>query len=196
MDIKTLEALGISKEELAERIIESAVDHLLSSTGFNPETEEETRYESLFKREIEKRVQESVDTKIAALAQEHVLPRVGEMIETADMRATNKYGEAKGPAMTFKEYIANRAQVYMTEDVDYHGNSKADLAAKNESDYNWRSSGPRLTVLMRNYIRDSLETQAKAAVNDVNKVIAANIAKAAQDAIAAASANLKVTVAA
>ena len=196
MDIKTLEALGISKEELAERIIESAVDQLLSSTGFNPETEEETRYESRFKREIEKRVQESVDTKIAALAQEHVLPRVSEMIEAADMKATNKYGEAKGPAMTFKEYIANRAQVYMTEDVDYHGNSKDDLAAKNESNYNWRSCGPRLTVLMRNYIRDSLETQAKAAVNDVNKVIAANIAKAAQDAIAAASANLKVTVAA
>ena len=196
MDIKTLEALGISKEELAERIIESAVDQLLSSTGFSPETEEETRYESRFKREIEKRVQESVDTKIAALAQEHVLPRVCEMIEAADMKATNKYGEAKGPAMTFKEYMANRAQVYMTEDVDYRGNSKADLAAKNKSDYNWRSCGPRLTVLMRNYIRDSLETQAKAAVNDVNKVIAANIAKAAQDAIAAASANLKVTVAA
>lgn len=196
MDIKTLEALGISKEELAERIIESAVDQLLSSTGFNPETEEETRYESRFKREIEKRVQESVDTKIAALAQEHVLPRVGEMIEAADMKVTNKYGESKGPAMTFKEYIAHRAQVYMTEDVDYHGNSKADLEAKNESTYNWRSCGPRLTVLMRNYIRGSLETQAKAAVNDVNKVIAANIAKAAQDAIAAASANLKVTVAA
>ncbi len=53
-----------------------------------------------------------------------------------------------------------------------------------------------MTVLMRNYIRDSLETQAKAAVNDVNKVIAANIAKAARDAIAAASASLKVTVAA
>ena len=196
MDIKTLEALGVSVEELGNRIVDQAVDRLLSSTGFNPETEEETHYESRFKREIEKRVQESVDKKIAALAEVHVLPRVGEMIEAADMRQTNQYGEAKSPPMTFKEYIANRAQVYMTENVDYHGNSKADLAAKNESDYNWRSRGPRLTVLMRNYIQDSLETQAKAAVNDVNKVIAANIAKAAQDAIAAASANLKVTVAA
>uniref|UniRef100_A0A6M3MHC8 Uncharacterized protein n=1 Tax=viral metagenome TaxID=1070528 RepID=A0A6M3MHC8_9ZZZZ len=196
MDLQTLEALGISKEDLAERIVGSAVDQLLSSTGFNPDTEEETRYESRFKREVEARVQQSVDAKIAALAEVHVLPRVGEMIESADMKVTNKYGESKGPAMTFKEYIAHRAQVYMTEDVDYHGNSKADLEAKNESTYNWRSCGPRLTVLMRNYIRDSLETQAKAAVNDVNKVIAANIAKAAQDAIAAASANLKVTVAA
>lgn len=194
MDIKTLEALGISKEELAERIIESAVGQLLSSTGFDPETDEEKRYESRFKREVEARVQKAVDAKIAALAEVHVLPRVGEMIEAADMRKTNRYGEPKSPSMTFKEYIAHRADVYMTEDVDYHGNSKADLEAKNESTYNWRCCGPRLTVLMRNYIRDSLEKQAKAAITDVNKVIAKNIEKAARDAISAAAASLKVSV--
>ena len=196
MDIKTLEALGISKEELAERIIESAVDQLLSSTGFNPETEEEVRYESRFKREVEARVQKAVDAKIAALAETHVLPRVGEMIEAADMRRTNRYGEPTSPSMTFKEYIAHRADVYMTEDVDYHGNSKADLEAKNESTYSWRSCGPRLTVLMRSYIRDSLEKQAKAAIADVNKVIAKNIEQAAKDAITAAATNLKVSVSA
>lgn len=196
MDIKTLEALGISKEELAERIIESAVDQLLSSTGFNPETEEEVRYESRFKREVEARVQKAVDAKIAALAETHVLPRVGEMIEAADMRKTNRYGEPTSPSMTFKEYIAHRADVYMTEDVDYHGNSKADLEAKNESTYSWRSCGPRLTVLMRSYIRDSLEKQAKAAIADVNKVIAKNIEQAAKDAITAAATSLKVAVSA
>lgn len=196
MDIKTLEALGISKEELAERIIESAVDQLLSSTGFNPETEEETRYESRFKREVEARVQKAVDAKIAALVEVHVLPRVGEMIESADMRKTNRYGEPQSPSMTFKEYIAHRADVYMTEDVDYHGQSKADLEAKGESTYNWCNCGPRLTVLMRSYIRDSLETQAKAAIADVNKVIAKNIEQAARDAIAAAVTNLKVSVSA
>lgn len=194
MDIQTLEALGISKEDLAGRIIESAVDQLLSSTGFNPETDEETRYESRFKREIEARVQKAVDTKIAALAEVHVLPRVGEMIESADLRKTNNYGEAKGPSMSFKEYIANRADVYMTEDVDYHGNSKADLEAKGSSTYDWRSCGPRLTVLMRSYIRDSLETQAKAAIADVNKVIAKNIEQAARSAITAAAAAMTVEV--
>ncbi len=194
MDIKTLEFLGITKEELAERIIDSAVDHLLSSTGFDPEMEEETRYDSRFKREIEARVQKAVDSKISALAQEHVLPRVGEMIEAADMRRTNQYGESKGPVLTFKEYIAYRAEQYMTENVDFNGTSKADLEAKNESTYNWRVSGPRLTVLMQRYIRDTLETHAKAAVTDVNKVIAKNIEQAAKDAIKAASESLSVTI--
>ena len=84
MDIKTLEALGISPEELGNRIVDQCVEALLNSTGFNPDTEEETRYESRFKREIEARIQKAVDEKIAALAAVHLIPRVGEMIEQAD----------------------------------------------------------------------------------------------------------------
>jgi hypothetical protein len=194
MDIKTLEALGISAEELGQRIVDQAVETLLSSTGFNPDTEEETRYESRFKREIESRIQKAVDDKIAALAAAHLIPRVGELIESADMRKTNGYGEPKGPSMTFKEYIAHRAEQYMVEDVDYHGKSKAELEARGESSYNWRNCGPRLTVLMRLYIAETLQKHATAAVTDVNKVIAKNIEQAARDAIASAAANLKVAV--
>jgi hypothetical protein len=196
MDIKTLEALGISAEALGERIVDQCVEVLLSSTGFNPDTEEETRYESRFKREIEARIQKAVDEKIAALAAVHLIPRVGELIEQANMRRTNNYGEAKGPPMTFKEYIAYRAEQYMSEDVDYHGCSKADLEARNESTYNWKTCGPRLTVLMRNYIADTLEKHAKGAITDVNAVIAKNIEKAARDAITAAAGSLKVAVSA
>jgi hypothetical protein len=190
MDIKTLEALGISPEELGNRIVDQCVEALLNSTGFNPDTEEETRYESRFKREIEARIQKAVDEKIAALAAVHLIPRVGEMIEKADMRQTNRYGEPKSPPMTFKEYIAHRAEVYMSEDVNYHGKSKAE----DGDGYNWRSEGPRLTVLMRGYIRDTLEKHAKEAVTDVNKVIAKNIETAARQAITAAAASLKVAV--
>ena len=195
MDIKTLEALGVSAEDLAERIIDQAVHALLYSTGFNPDTEEEVTYENKFKKAIESKIQQTVDTKIAAIASEHILPRVGEMIEKADMRKTNRYGEPQTPSMTFKEYIAHRAESYMTEEVNYFGESKADLEAKNESTYNWSSSGPRLSVLMKLYIKDSMEKAAKTAVTDVNAVIAKNIEKAAKDAIASTLANLKVRIA-
>lgn len=194
MDIKTLEALGISAEALGERIVEQCVETLLNSTGFNPETEEETRYASRFQREISDRIQKAVDVKIAALAEEHLLPRVGELIEKADMRRTNGYGEAKGPTMTFKEYLAWRTDTYMTEDVDFHGKSKADLEARGESTYNWRSCGPRLTVLMRNYILDTMEKHAKAAITDVNQVIAKGMEKAAREAITSAAAAVKVSI--
>lgn len=196
MDIKTLEALGINPETLGDRIVDQAVDALLNATGFDPDTEEETRYESLFKKAIETRIQRAVDEKISALALVHLVPRVGEMIEKADMRKTNRYGEPQTPSMTFKEYIAHRAESYMTEDVDSRGNSKADLEAKKESTYDWRPSGPRLTVLMKLYIKDTMEKAAKSAVNDVNTVIAKNIEKAAKDAIASAASLIKVSVSA
>jgi hypothetical protein len=191
MDIKTLEALGISPEDLGNRIVDQCVDALLNSTGFNPDTEEETRYESRFKREIEARIQKAVDEKIAALAAVHLIPKVGEMIEMADMRKTNAYGEAKTPSMTFKEYIAHRAEEYMSEAVNIRGLSKAE-----DGSYQWQSAGPRLTVLMRNYIRETLEKHAKAAITDVNKAIAKNIETAARDAINAAASSLKVAVSA
>ena len=195
MDIKTLESLGINPDTLGDRIVDQAVSALLSATGFDPDSEQETRYESRFKKAIETRIQKAVDEKIAALAAVHLIPRVGELIEKADMRKTNRYGEPQSPPMTFKEYIAHRAETYMTEEVDHFGNSKADLEAKNESTYNWRSSGPRLTVLMKLYIKDSMEKSAKAAVSDVNAVIAKNIEKAAKDAIASAASAIKVGVA-
>lgn len=188
MDITTLEALGISKEDLANRIIDQAVETLLSSTGFNPETEEEVCYESRFKREIEERMKKAVDEKIAALAETHLIPKVGELIEKTNMRKTNGFGEPKGEPMTFLEYLVSRAEVYMSEETDMFGKSKS------EGDYNWRSAGPRLTVLMKMYIRDTLEKHAKAAVSDVNKVIAKNIEDAAKKAISSAASSLKVSV--
>lgn len=191
MDIKTLEELGVKTEDLTNRIVDEAVQTLLYSTGFNPETEEEVTYENKFKREIESKIQQTVDQKIAAIAAEHILPRVGELIESANMVQTNKWGEAKSAPMSFKEYIAHRADAYMCEEVDINGKSKGE-----GDSYNWRSCGPRLSVLMRSYIKDSMEAAAKSAVNDINKVIARNIEKASKDAIAATVENLKVSISA
>lgn len=196
MDIETLKALGISPEALAERIIDQAVERLLSYTGFDEDGEETGSYASQFRKEIEERVQAAVDLKISALAADHIVPRVGEMIEKVDMRETNRYGEPVSPPMTFKEYIAHRAEAYMTEDVDFNGQSKADLEAKNESTYNWRNSGPRLSVLMRNYIHESLAKAAQGAVSDVNKVIAKNLEQATLSALKKATENLKVSISA
>lgn len=192
MDIKTLEALGLNTEELAERVVNQAVHALLYSTGFNPDTEQEVTYENKFKRAIEAKIQQTVDQKIAEIAAEQILPRVGELIEKANMRQTTHYGEPKGEPMTFKEYIAYRAETYMSEEVNINGKSKAET----DDSYNWRSCGPRLTVAMRMYIRDSMEAAAKTAVTDINKAIAKNIEKAAKDAIAATAANIKVAVSA
>lgn len=192
MDIKQLEALGITAEDLTQRIVDQAVDNLLRSTGYDEDGKECGSYATKFKKEIEARVLKAADEKISAIAAVHLIPRVGEMIEQADMRQTNRYGEPITPKLTFKEFIAARAESYMSEDVDSNGKSKAESG----DSYNWRTNGPRLTVCMRMYIQQTMETAAKAAVNDVNKVIAENIKKAAVQAINQAAASIKVSVAA
>lgn len=194
MDIETLKSLGLDIETLGDRIVDQAVDALLNSTGFNPETETETRYISKFQREIDARIKDAVDAKISALAELHIVPRVGELIEKANMTRTNTFGEKTSPPMTFKEYLAYRADEYMTEDVDRDGDSKRDLESRGASTYNWKKRGPRLTILMSLHIKDELERATKAAVTDVNKALAESLQKAATDAIKATADNLKVDI--
>lgn len=194
MDIKTLEALGITPETLGNRIVDQAVEVLLSTNGFDSDTDQESRYESQFKKAIGTKIQQAVDGKIAALAAEYLVPRVGELIEKADMCKTNCYGEARTPSMSFKEYLAYRAETYMVEVVDSNGNSKADLEAKHESPYYWHPCGPRLSVLMKLHLKETMEKTAKEALAEVNEAVAKNMEEAAKDAIKKAAAAIKVSV--
>ena len=191
MDIKTLEALGLDAETLGNRIVDQAVDALLYSKGFNPDDDAEVTYESRFKQHIDKRIQAAVDTKISEIAEMNIIPKVGEIISSTSLQETNIYGEVRGPKLTFIEYLAHRAETYMSEMVDSNGKSKTEA-----NEYNWRSCGPRLSVLMRLCIREHLERAARAAITDVNKAIAKNIEDAAREAIAAAANSIKVNVSA
>lgn len=191
MDIKTLESLGLNLETLGDRIVDQCVSVILHGTSFDPDTEEPVCYDTKFKNEIRKRIQDAVDAKIAAVAGEHILPKVGELIEHAEFREHSRYGEPTGPALTFKEYIAARAGKYMSENVNYEGRSKEEA-----TEYSWKAEGPRLTVLMRLHIRETLEKHTKIAMSDVNKSIAKNIESAARDAITAAAAAIKVSISA
>mgnify|MGYP003436787963 CR=1 FL=1 len=76
MDLSTLQALGITPEELTQRIVDQAVEALLTSTGYDADNDMEATYESRFKRDIAAKVQKAVDAKISALAEEHLIPKV------------------------------------------------------------------------------------------------------------------------
>ena len=68
------------------------------------------------------------------------------------------------------------------------------MISKGVSTYNWKSSGGRLTVLMKLHIKESMENAAKDALTDVNKAIAKSVEKAARDAIASAAGAIKVAI--
>lgn len=189
MDAKMLETLGITKEDLIERIVGRAVNEMLSSSGFDPESDSDVSYESKFQRAIQERVQKAVDLKISQIAEIHLIPKVGQIIENLNLRRTNNYGEPKGEPMGFVEYIASRADAYMSETVNSDGKSKEESSGSF-----WRGSNTRVAHLVRCYIQSTLESHAKAALKDVNAVIVKGFEKAARDAITAAASAVKITV--
>lgn len=191
MDTKTLKTLGIDLKELEEKIVEQAVQALLNETGFDEDGELTGIYETRFSKAIQAQVMKAVDAKIEQIAAELIVPRVGELIEKCDMTLRNRFGEPKTPEpTTFREYIAARAEEYMSEDVNCHGKSK-----REDDSYGWKRSGPRVLVLMRNYIQSTLEAHAKNAVSDINAVVAAAMTKASAEAIAKVRDGVKVSIA-
>lgn len=123
MDMKEL---GFTKEELQERVIDRVCDRLLrtpDSLVDNQEGDDEfvpLGYSEL-KKGIETKIKIRIDRAIEALADKHITPNVGALIEGLTLRKTNEWGEKKETGMTFVEYLTDRARAYMGEAVDYEG---------------------------------------------------------------------------
>lgn len=181
------ESLGITKDDLQERIVEAAVDRLMTD---RTEDEDGRSYinKSALKRELEKSIVAHVNEQIGHLATEHVLPRVTEIVDGLTLQETNKWGEARGQKLTFIEYLVQRADAYMREEVDFEGRPKGSDA------YNWKASGTRITYLVNKHLHYSIESAMKQALSHANHSITQGLEGAVKIALANATAALKVQV--
>lgn len=187
MDLKSLEALGITADVLTDRIVDKAVERLLSSNNFDEDGEEYVVPSGL-KQRLDKAVKVQIDGKIAALAEQHVLPRVSEMIENLTLQATNNWGEKTGAPVTFIEYLTQRADAYMQEPVNHNGKTKT------EDSYSWSKSTSRVAYLINSHLHYSIETAMKNALANANSSIAKGLEDAVKTALQSATAKLNVTV--
>jgi len=189
MNLETLEALGITKKDLINRVVEQCVEALLYNKDFDEDGNPHLCI-SHFQSEIEQKIKKTVDDKIVEIANVHVLPKIGEMIENANFQETNGFGEAKGPRKTFIEYIAARADNYMLEKVDSRGMSKSEC----ERVYDWRDAGSRITVIMQLYIKEVLERAARDSLKDINSTMVKAIRQSALDAVASVAKDFKISL--
>lgn len=169
-----LEQLGFTQEELQNRVVESIVKQVLHTTSYNPDGDYEFTNDSSFKRELDKHVKNQIDTTIGALAEAHVLPNVNKYIEELVLQKTNQWGEKTGTPVTFVEYLVERANNYITEKVDYKGNSKAESQG-----YSWSGNTTRVAYLINQHLQYSI----KSAVEQMLKSANSQIAKGIEDAI-------------
>jgi hypothetical protein len=71
--------LGITKAELAERVVDKIAEDFLRDDG----------YSDLIERSVSKRVQKAIDDAVAEVGNAVVDPRVKEMVEAWTIQTTN-----------------------------------------------------------------------------------------------------------
>lgn len=183
----TLKMLGLSKDELADKLVDRMAEQLLTELTWD-EDGTEYREGSGLKQQLTKLVKTHIDGAVQRLADEHVLPRVSEMIENLTLQRTNEWGEKKGQPVTFVEYMIQRAEAYMREEVNFEGKSKTE----NGNYGSWSKSGTRVSFMVNKHLHYSIETAMKQALADANKSIAGGINDAVKIGLQNVLAGLKV----
>lgn len=189
MDLKSLEALGITPEELINRIVDKATGDLLTSVSYNYDNDEEFTTQSTLAKKLDKKIKDHIDAKVSELADKHILPRVTEMIENITIAKTNTWGERTGEKYTFIEYLTKCAENYMTAEVNYEGKTKDQT-----SGYSFTKSGTRVAVMIDKHLHYSIETAMKNALAQANSTIATGLQGAVKIALENATEKLKVAV--
>jgi hypothetical protein len=180
-----LESLGFTKDELQDRVIDQICEQVMTGRI----TEEDGEPCPLFRNELEKKIKENINERIDMIANKYVLPDVGKYIEGLCLQKTNEWGEKKGGEFTFTEYLIQKANDYLKEEVDYNGKSK-----KESGGYSWTGRQTRITHLVHNHMQYSIETAMKEAVKTANDSIANGIQEAVKIKLGEIVEKLKVNV--
>lgn len=183
----TLEALGFTKDDLQERVIDRLCEQILSGKQYDEDGNEEYD-DSQFKKKLEERLRTHITETVNAIAEKHVLPNVTQYIENLVLQTTNKWGEKQGTPVTFIEYLVQRAEAYIQEDVNYEGKSKG------SDSYNWSKNTTRITYLINSHLQYSIHTAMTEALKTANSAIAGGIEKAVKIQLEQLVGGLKVAV--
>ena len=183
-----MEEIGLTKEDVQERVIERMCDKLMGELC--PADDEEPQGRSIFLRtKLDAEIKDRIDEAVVALADKHVLPGVTAMIEDLTLQETNSWGEKTGKKTTFVEYLVQRAEAYMTEKVNYEGKSQNETRG-----YSWTGTQTRITHMVHEHLHYSIETAMKQALKDANSSICKGIEEAVKIKLAEALQGLKTTV--
>lgn len=178
----TCENIGLTQEELQERVIAGLVTKILGERdGGFPESE--------VMKETNQLIEEAVNAKVKAVSDEFVLPRVGALIEGFCLQKTNEWGEKIGKAMTFTEYLIQRAEFYLTEKVDYDGKPKGA-----RDNYSWKGSQTRVSHMIDKHLHYEISRAMTEAVGHANETLAEGIQDTVKIKLGEIASKLKVEV--
>lgn len=173
MDKTLIEAIGLTQEEIATRVIEKIAEQIMSETGCD-EDGNESRFRSTVARKLTEKVTESIDATVSRIGAEILAPSVEEMVRSLVIQKTNEWGEKRGEPVSFVQYLTQRADEFLREEVNHDGKSKTESG----DGYNWRASTTRVTGMIDKYLKYEIEQFARQSLVAANAAIAEGIAAA------------------
>ena len=183
--MSALQELGFTKEELEQKVIQKIADDLLLEYGYDSETGATEADHSPLARKFHEIIKKHVDRQINKMAEEYVVPRVREIIESVSLQQTNQWGEKQGTSKTFVEYLTESAQAYLMQPVDYEGKPDSGYSNKNQT---------RLVHLVHKHLHYSIENAMKAAVEQVKAAIGPALQKTCELKLNEIASSLKVSL--
>jgi hypothetical protein len=168
-----LEALGLDEEHLLDLVVDRISDSLLSE----------------FNGRLNTAISSRINKAVEKIADEHILPKVNQMVEEVTLQATNKWGEAKGEPLTFVEYLVERAENYIREEVNYEGKTKEEV-----NTYGWKGSQTRIAYMIHKYLQYSIERAMKEALRDIDSALVEGIEETVKIKLAEIQKAIKISV--
>ncbi len=188
MNDLNLAALGIDQEKIAQMVADRIAEQMLNDVTYDQDGHA-FRGQHDFSGALNKSVKAHLDAYVTKVADEHLLPKVAEMLESLTLQATNEWGQKKGAPVTFVEYLVQRAEAYMTEKVSFDGKTQ-----KESGGYSWSASGTRVAHMIDKHIHYAIERAMKDAVGAANAQIAGGILETTKIKLAEIANALKVEV--
>ena len=164
----TLESLGFTKKQLQEKVIEHAVEKLLSGVTYDEDGNTEA-IDSKLQEKMRRLIVDKIEETIKIFAETNVLPNVQKYVEEIKLQQTNQWGEKKGENISFTEYLIKRAEAYMLEKVDNEGKSQKELP------YSWLGIQTRIAYMVNKHLHHSIEIAMKNALQIANSTLVAGI---------------------
>ena len=186
----TCEQLGITKDDIADRVAANIADAMMQSYIGADEDGNAHFGESKFASRVKSRVEEIVGDAVKAVADKHVPPNVEQFLAEFRIPQTTRYGEPTRPPLTFIEYITECAEQYMREPVDREGRSQ------DEARGSWYGDRARTRAahMVHKYLHHQIESAMKDALKTANEKIVGGIEAAVKESLAQIQAKIAAKV--
>lgn len=183
-----LKDLGISNEDLTNRVVEQIAEKMLFGLTDTDEDGNVLETSTRFQDQMKTRVAEKIDQSIEEIAGRNVIPEMSNIIENYCLQETNNWGEKRGEPVSFTEYLIARAEAYLSEMVDHTGKPKG------RDSYSWQPKTTRVVFLIEKHLHYSISQAMEGALRQANSTIAGGIEAAVKKSVRDIQDKLKVTV--